>query len=286
MGLPVFLYGEGSKVGAQDPYARLHRAFLRQTINLGGDASSVEADINQLAATQTSNRIVLTAGKFSTVDIFDNNAYAHDPRNDFLNWALIDSAAFDYAANAWGYTYGIAGEWYQDSWAFRLGMFDLSTLPNGEELDFHFLPQFQVVAEAEKRYELAGSPGIVRLLGFALHGDMGKYDQATAIAQMTGQPADIASVRSTHSKYGVALNLQQQLVPDVGMFVRISAQQGQYEAFDFTDVSQSYAVGLSMSGDRWKRGGDTLGVGTAINRESGAAACVFFQSRRPRHFGR
>ena len=39
-------------------------------------------------------------GKYSIVDIFDTNTYAHDPRHDFLNWSIIDQGAFDYAANS------------------------------------------------------------------------------------------------------------------------------------------------------------------------------------------
>ena len=275
LGVAGFPSGEAYKVGARDPYGRVHRAFLRQTIDLGGETIAVAADLNQLAGPQSANRIVLTVGKFSVVDIFDTNGYAHDPRNDFLNWSLIDGAAFDYAANAWGYTYGIAGEWYEGVWTFRLGLFDLSTVPNSTQLDPHFLPQYQIVAEAEKRYELEGQPGIVRLLGFATHGNMGEYDQATALSEMTGQPADIAAVRSPHTKYGMALNLQQQLKTDLGLFARASVQQGQYEAFDFTDVSQSYVLGLSMTGQSWDRGDDTVGVGTAVNRESGAAHRFF-----------
>ena len=271
LGVAGFPSGEAYKVGANQPYGRVHRAFLRQTIDLGGETTQVEADLNQLAGSQSTNRIVLTIGKFSVVDIFDANAYAHDPRNDFLNWSLIDCAAFDYAANAWGYTYGVAGEWYQDTWTVRLGLFDLSEVPNSTQLDSRFLAQYQVVAEIEKRYELAGQPGVARLLGFALHGNMGAYDQATALSEMTGQPADIAAVRTPHTKYGLALNLQQQLMPDLGLFARLSVQQGRYEAFDFTDVSQSYAAGLSLNGERWHRGEDTFGAGAVVNRESGAA---------------
>lgn len=275
LGVAGFPSGEAYKVGASQPYGRLHRAFLRQTINLGGDATEVEADLNQLAGTESADRVVLTLGKFSVVDLFDENDYAHDSRSDFLNWSLIDSAAFDYAANAWGYTYGVAVEWYQASWTLRVGLFDLSTVPNSTQLDPRFLPQYQIVAEVEKRYDLSGQPGIARLLGFATHGNMGEYNQATALAEATGQPADIAAVRSPHTKYGMAFNLQQQLAPDLGLFARLSAQQGKYEAFDFTDVSQSYAFGLSMSGERWQRSDDNFGVGAAVNRESGAANRFF-----------
>ena len=49
-------------------------------------------------------------------DVFDTITYAHDPRNDFLNWSLVDAGTFDYAADAWGFTYGAAVEWYQGNW--------------------------------------------------------------------------------------------------------------------------------------------------------------------------
>ena len=275
LGVAGFPSGEAYKVGSSQPYGRVQRAFLRQTINLGGSTVKVDSDLNQLAGTETANRLVFTVGKFAVVDIFDTNTYAHDPRNDFLNWAIIESAAFDYASNSWGYTYGVAAEWYQGPNAFRLGLFDLSTVPNSSELDPQFLPQFQVVAEWERQYQIAGQPGVSRLLGFATRGNMGEYDQATALAQATGQPADIAAVRSLHTKVGAALTLQQQLLTDLGLFARVSADQGQYEAYDFTDVNRSLALGFSMSGDRWARPDDHFGAGAVVNRASSAAQGFF-----------
>ena len=275
LGVAGFPSGEAYKVGSIQPYARVHRAFLRQTINLGGETLKVDSDLNQLAGTESANRIVITAGKFSVVDVFDTNLYAHDPREDFLNWSIIDSGAFDYAANAWGYTYGVAAEWYQGPNTFRLGLFDLSSEPNTTDLDPHILPQFQVVGEWERRYEIAGQPGVARLLGFAMHANMGEYAQATALAQATGEPADIAAVRSFHTKFGAALNLQQQVADGVGLFARLSADQGQYEAFDFTDISRSLAFGVSLDGQRWKRPDDQLGVAGVVNRVSGDAQSFF-----------
>ncbi|MBV8656394.1 MAG: carbohydrate porin, partial [Burkholderiales bacterium] len=86
-GVAGFPSGGAYKVGANRPYVRLPRAFLRQTIGLGGDAQSVEADANQLAGAHSANNVTLTVGKFAVTDIFDNNSYAHDPRADFLNWS-------------------------------------------------------------------------------------------------------------------------------------------------------------------------------------------------------
>jgi high affinity Mn2+ porin len=111
--------GEAYKLGKAEPYFLVQRGFLRQTVDLGGETEKLEPDLNQLGGTQTANRLVFTIGKYSIVDIFDTNTYAHDPRNDFLNWSIIDQGAFDYAANVWGYTYGGAAEWYQDWWTAR-----------------------------------------------------------------------------------------------------------------------------------------------------------------------
>ena len=76
--------GEAYKVGKADPYFLIQRGFLRQTVDLGGETEKLEPDLNQLGGTQTANRLVFTIGKYSVVDIFDTNKYAHDPRNDFL----------------------------------------------------------------------------------------------------------------------------------------------------------------------------------------------------------
>ncbi len=122
--------GEAYKVGANVPYVRMPRVFVRQTVNLGGPTQVLGADVNQFARTQTANRLVVTFGKFAVTDIFDANQYAHDPHADFLNWAIIDAGTFDYAADAWGYTYGLTLEGYDAPWVFRLAMFDLSIVPN------------------------------------------------------------------------------------------------------------------------------------------------------------
>ena len=132
---PAFRAARPTRSAATIPIRELPRAFIRQTIDLGGERQKVDAGLNQFAGTQTANRLVITVGKFAVTDIFDTNKYAHDPRNDFMNWALIDTGTFDYAANAWGYTYGAAAEWYQGKWTLRGGMFDLSDRAQQHELD-------------------------------------------------------------------------------------------------------------------------------------------------------
>ena len=293
LGAAGFPSGEAYKVGKRDPYLKLQRAFLRQTIDLGGDVDKVEADANQFAGRRTANRLVLTVGKVSVGDVFDTNRYAHDPRGDFLNWTLIDTGTFDYAADAWGYTVGAAAEWYQGRWTVRAGAFDLSKVPNSEHLDWSF-SQFQLIGEVEERHDLGGHPGKIAVTGFLSRGRMGQYDDAIALSRQTGQPASTALVRDYRGRAGLSLNLEQELAPDIGLFARAGFAGGDVESYEFTDVDRTVALGLSFGGKAWGRDGDTAGLAGVVNDVSrihrayladGGLGILIGDGRLP-HFGR
>ena len=218
-GVAGFPSGEAYKVGSDYPTTRVPRALFRQTINLGGEGQKVEGGINQFAGTNAENRLVITLGKLSVSDIFDDNRYAHDPRNDFMNWALVDAATFDYAADAWGYTYGGAIEWYAGKWTLAVGLFDAPLFPNSTEVDPHF-NQFQSLFEIAHRHELWGQPGEITITGWLTRARLENYNDAVALAQITGQPADIAAVRRYTSRSGIAANFEQQITADWGVFMR------------------------------------------------------------------
>jgi high affinity Mn2+ porin len=266
-GVAGYVSGEAYKVGAVYPYFLIQRAFLRQTVDLGGEMEKLDPDLNQLGGTQTADRLVFTIGKYSVVDIFDTNKYAHDPRNDFFNWSIIDQGAFDYAANAWGFTYGAATEWYQDWWTVRTGVFDLSTLPNGLNLS-RGAGQGQWVAELEERHRLWDQPGKFKFLYWLTWGKLGTYSDALALAAATATTPSTAAVRSLRTKAGIGLNLEQQLTTDLGVFARASLSQGSVEEVDFTDINQSVSAGLSLTGSRWGRPDDTVGLAGVVNRIS------------------
>jgi high affinity Mn2+ porin len=130
-GIAGFTSAEAFKLGADYPYARIQRAFLRQTIDLGSESEKVDADLNQFAGSQTKDRLVLTLGRFAVTDIFDTNRYANNSRTDFLNWTMNNAATFDFGSDAWEYTMGAAVEWYYDRWTLRVGVVDLSATPEG-----------------------------------------------------------------------------------------------------------------------------------------------------------
>jgi high affinity Mn2+ porin len=274
LGVARFPSGEAYKAGKAQPYFRLQRAFVRQRWNLGGEEQTIEAGPNEFGGALAADNVTLTIGKFSVVDVFDTNTYAHDPRADFLNWPVIDAAAFDYAADAWGYTVGAALEWTRSWWTLRGGFFDLSNVLNSKTFEPRF-KEFELVAEFEGRYEWNGHPGKARLLGFVNHGRMGGYGAAVTLGQATGTTPDTAAVRQVASRPGAALNLEQVIRADLGAFARFSVNDGSKEAYEFTDVNKSASLGVLWKGTAWNRPADTFGVAAAFNDISAAARAYF-----------
>lgn len=267
LGIVGFPSGEAYKVGKSDPYLKMPRLFLRQTIDLGGERQARDADLNVLGGSHSADRLVLTLGKFGVNDIFDQNQYAHDPRQDFMNWTLIDTGSFDYAADAWGFTYGAAAEWYKGPWTLRAGWFDLSKVPNSASLD-SALDQYQWIAEGERRYAIGGLQGKIDLTGFVTHGRMGSFADALALSVATGDPANTALVRRMRDRAGFAMNIEQSITGDLGAFVRAGTADGRYEAFEYTDVDTTFAFGLSQGGKPWGRDNDRIGAAVVVNEAS------------------
>lgn len=274
LGMAGFPSGEAYKIGANTPYLRLPRVFIRQTIPLNGPDQKIEPAPNQLAGSAASNNAVFTVGKFSVVDIFDTNGYAHDPRADFLNWSVIDAGAFDYAADAWGFTNGAAAEWTQNWWTLRGGLFQLSSVPNGKITGVDF-SQYMLVGEMESRYQWQNHPGKLKLLGFVNRGRMGSYRDAIQLGQQTGTTPDVSLVRRRASRPGFSINLEQELSADIGLFARASANDGNKEAYEFTEINKSLSTGLSIKGARWGRAEDTFGLAAVVNALSHDAQDYF-----------
>jgi high affinity Mn2+ porin len=268
VGLAGFPSGEAYKVGFDDPYMRVPRYFIRETIDLGGASEKVEGGINAFAGAQSADRLVLTVGRFSVPDVFDTIKYAHDPRADFLNWTVLEAGTFDYAADPWGYTYGAAAEWYQGPWTLRGGLFDLSVKPNNIQLDhFH---QFQIVCELEHRHEIFNQPGKIAFDGFVTRGRMGRFDDAIVLAEETGGTPDTGLVRRYATRIGVNLNFEQQVVPNIGAFGRFGWADGNVEPYEFADIDRTASTGVSLAGKLWGRPDDTFGLAGVVNEISGA----------------
>jgi len=266
LGVDGFPNGEAFRLGTDIPNVNFPRVFIRQTIGLGGQQETVEDDALHLAGKRDVSRVTLTLGKMSVKDIFDNNAYANDPRTQFMNWGLMANEAWDFPADSLGYITGFAAELNHPGWAMRYGFFQMPRVSNGVALDDNFLEAWGMVAEFERRYRLGVHAGTVRLLAFLNHAHMGSYQEAV---DNSVRPADIEATREYRYKYGFGLNVEQEIFRNVGAFMRLGWSDGQTEAWAFSDVDRTATVGLSIKGESWGRANDTVGLAGVFNGISG-----------------
>jgi high affinity Mn2+ porin len=270
LGLAGFSNGEAQKAGAAFPKIRAQRYYLKQTFGLGGEQEDVPDGPNQLAGKRDIDRVTVVVGRFAVGDFFDNNAYAHDPRADFMNWALWESASYDFPADLPGYTRGAMVELNRKDWAVRGAVLEVPSQPNSDVLTFK---TGGVVVEFEERHNIFDQPGKLRLGAFGNQGVTGNYREALEI-EAIDPTQDIntvmASIRHVNPKYGVYANLEQQVVQDVGLFARASWNDGHNEILSFTDIDRSLSAGLSIKGSFWGRPNDTIGIGGVINGLSAA----------------
>jgi high affinity Mn2+ porin len=208
------------------------------------------------------DRITLSLGKFASSDFFDANAYSHDTRSQFMNWALWESAAWDYPADVVGYTAGFVAEWNTKSWELHYGIFMEPTVPNGARLDYHLLDAHGQILQIDRRYSVGDLTGTVRPFLYWNQARMGNYQDAVANPVITNALSD---TRAYRSKVGFGVSWDQKLTQDIGAFVRVSWDDGKTESFAFTEIDRSLAAGLSLGGGFINRKDDMFGLAGVVN---------------------
>ena len=282
LGVDGFPNGEAFRLGTGVPNGAITRLFIRQTIGLGGEQETIEDDQLTLAGKEDISRLTFTLGRFSAKDIFDNNAYANDPRTQFMNWAFMANEAWDYPADALGYITGFAAELNQPGWAVRYGFFQMPAEKNGFSAedqflmsppagaDGRFLRAWAMMTELERRWSINGHPGAVRFLAWLNEADMASYSAATGILLADGPGADISPARAYRYKYGFGLNWEQEIAKHIGLFSRLGWNDGHEEAWTFTDANWTSSLGLNVNGAIWRRPEDTFGLAGVASGASSA----------------
>ena len=289
---------ELQKQGTESPTPYLSRIYLRQTFGLGGASDDRPSAASQLAGKVDRRRIVLTAGNFSILDMFDKNSVTGDPRRGFFNMAFMTNAAYDFAADARGYAWGGVAELFFDDWAARFGRITPPQQPNQLALDFRLYDYYGDQAELEHQHKLHGQPGAIRVLGFRNREYMGRFDDAIAAfkadpaknaanaqTECPGNPyapgdpyaspvpsdpsqsqstnanaPDLCWVRRPNVKLGIGISLEQHVTDDLGLFARGMYSDGQTEVYSYTSSDRSVSAGAVATGARWHRPEDTVGV--------------------------
>jgi high affinity Mn2+ porin len=270
VGIAGFPNGETFRIGSSRPALYLARFYIEQIIPIGHSRSSeANSEANQVEEPIPSSRLVITAGKISIADIFDNNAYAHDPRSQFLNWSLMNMGAWDYPANTRGYTWSLAAEYIRPTYAIRLAGSLMPITANGNVLDWNIGKANALTLELEHKFRLLRRAGTVRLLAFRNVTKAPAYTDATRLLQLGVYPTDppYISIGTTYNgiKYGLGLNAEQPLGDIGGLFARASWNNGQTATWAFTEIDRSFTLGAYIGGTRWHRPNDVIGVAAAKN---------------------
>lgn len=268
VGLGGFSNGEATKAAGLNAKFYSARAFLRQTINQEGEKVVLENEANQITQTVSSNRVVVTAGQFSTLDIFDDSRYAKDPRIQFMNWGNMTYLAYDYAADARGYSTGLAGEWYLSNWVMRASRMLAPKSPNGRDLNWQIFNTYGDQIEVERQHNIADLPGKVSVLAYRNRMILARFQDATnyVVANNAQGTQAINNVRTNYQyKTGVGINGEQALTKDLGIYGRAFTSDGHTETMSFTEADNSISVGMGLNGTSWSRPKDTIGISMMQN---------------------
>jgi high affinity Mn2+ porin len=251
--------GELPRVASAEPKPYLARLFVAHDFGFGSAKEHVESDENQLAGDRPETRYSIYAGRFSVTDFFDDNAYTHDPRTQFMAWGVMYNGAWDYPADTRGYTWSIVQEFHTKHWSLRYGIAGEPKIANGSQFDRRLFRDHGQTWEAERRYSIGKRVGTLRVLAFANRAQAGSYGAALQLARATGTTPDVTAVRHTGTlKYGTGINLEQAITKDFGFFTRLGWNDGKTESFAFTAIDRLASSGVSLKGTRWKRKDDTV----------------------------
>ncbi len=263
LGIAGFPNGEVYRIGDPAPVIYPARVYLRQTFPLASEEEELEDAPNQLPGLHYEDKVVLTAGKFSLTDYFDNNRFSHDPRTQFMNWSIMSMGAWDYAADTRGYTWGALAELIRPAFEARFAAVMVPTSANGPDFDHNIGKAYSFNGEVVQGFTLLDEPGRVHFVGYLNKANMGNYLQALSLGDSV---ADIIKTRTYNSiKYGGGISLEQSINANIGFFSRYSWNDGHTETWAFTEIDRSFQFGFQFQGDLWKRTGDCFGVAAVYN---------------------
>jgi high affinity Mn2+ porin len=245
------------------PY--IARAMLHTTIALGQDVVDTTPSPLALAAQLPARRLEIRAGKLGMADFFDVNSVGSDSHLQFTNWTVDNDGAYDYAADTRGYTYAAIVEYDTPRWSLRFGEALMPTVANGIDMDWKISR-----ARADNlELELRPATGlVVRLLGYANHANMGDYGEAIQgfLSGRDAVPDVVAHRAQGRVKTGAGVNAEYALPALlVRLFARAGWNEGHHESFAYTEVNNSVQAGGDLSGDRWRRSQDRLGIALVSN---------------------
>jgi len=213
-------------------------------------------------------RVEIRFGKFGLADFFDLNSYGTDSNLQFMNWTVDNNGAYDYAADTRGFTFAAMFEYHDRHWAARFAEGLMPKVANGIHLDADLGRARSENIEFEvRRAVVFKQEGILRLLAYVNHANMGSYRQAIENfrAGLTPVPEITAHPLQTTVKYGFGANFEQPFNDWLGLFGRWGWNEGRHESYAYTEVDATIEFGVGASGARWSRKFDRAGLAFVSN---------------------
>jgi high affinity Mn2+ porin len=234
------------------------------TRKMGANSRSAFSGFSELPV----RRLEIRFGKMSVADFFDLNSYGTDTNLQFMNWTVDNNGAYDYAADTRGFTFAAMVEYHERWWSVRFAEALMPKVANGVHLDADLSRARAENIEAELHGKIVGhQEGIVRVLAYVNHANMGGYRQAVADfeAGRTAAPDITAHPPATRVKYGFGVNFEQALNGWLGVFGRWGWNEGQHESYAYTEVDSTAELGAAASGKAWRRKFDRAGIAFVSN---------------------
>ncbi|HYA39883.1 MAG TPA: carbohydrate porin [Syntrophobacteraceae bacterium] len=284
-GLGGYLNGDVIRAGSSNlpkvPYVA--RAYLRYYYPLSYEAGhlepgagqpeteKLERGMDQIPGEQPVSRWEVKIGKLALTDDFDQNRYADNNRTQFMNYDFLFNTAWDYASDTRGYSFEALVALYQPGWRLAFAIAMEPNTQNGANYDW-FDKGSAMAQELGYNLEFDLKPNnwgtVLRFLTYLNEARMGGYDAALALAAQTGATPDILLVEKLGgTKYGLGFNFEQPLADEgeTGIFGRLGWNDGRHETWCYTESDRHASLGLQVSGVRWKRPDDRLGVAWGVN---------------------
>tara|TARA_Y100000768_G_C23982609_1_gene686748 strand:+ start:961 stop:2118 length:1158 start_codon:yes stop_codon:yes gene_type:complete len=200
--------------------------------------------------------LTLHIGKFGVNDYFDLSPYADDQTILFLNQAINNSGAFDYAQDlkGHGYTYGWHAEYQYKEWSIDLGHFsangDLDQINN----------QFSLLYGLKWRPKGKGElPDLFQVFAFINKGEYGSFDHQGDFLTSDKERINTKENKDRNDKKGVIVNLNYSLSRQVHLFAKFGQQDDNRDVRHYQDMDRSTVIGLLIDAPFKRRPLDALG---------------------------
>ncbi len=217
---------------SKTPY--LARGTIHKVFALSKDKIENQRSYLSLFDELPRRRLEIRFGKFSMPDFLDQNLVGSDTHFQFCNWTIDNNGAWDYAADTRGYTVGFVADYEERRWGFRFAEGLMPKVANGIDLVWKPWQAHAENWEFELRHGVVPKKGgVIRLLAYTNHANMGIYRDAIAqfqkglvqVPDITNHPWHITR------KYGFAVNVEQNLTRNVTAFARWGWDDGKTEPF-------------------------------------------------------